>query len=137
MSFYENFIGENSFAPMCYKLIGLRMNEFGRPRDAYVLKENDEWLVGIFTRTGGSNRAQYQDIIDRVRKTDGFVRDFDDPEDSTYCHFIFKAEFPGYVLAKFNENEAQFLMSSPTEKFRIAEKKLRAHANKVTGRADA
>ncbi len=70
-----------------------------RFRDAYVNKDNK--LV-IYTRTGGSNRAYYEakrlGINDEhtglfnedLRKFEGFVKDYDDPFDSTFAYFIYE-----------------------------------------------
>lgn len=74
------------------------IRRIARFRDAYINKNKE--LV-LFTRTGGSNRAEYgtrpadapatDEIIynDDLEKLPGFVRSYDSALDSTYAYFIY------------------------------------------------
>ncbi|MFJ4932375.1 hypothetical protein ACIP8U_00690 [Streptomyces pseudovenezuelae] len=62
----------------------------GRFRDAWVEKgEDDQPVIAIYTRNGGGNREDYEDIIDGLQSHPLYLRDADDDFDSTYATFYF------------------------------------------------
>jgi hypothetical protein len=101
MSMYNMVCGVNSLAPLLLHLINLSATDFPRIRDVYY----EDGCVVVFTRTGGGNREDYQDDIDRIRAHPDFVEDWDDDFDSTYMNFKFLLpEKSKQILSEFLED---------------------------------
>ncbi|MCK9601364.1 MAG: hypothetical protein M0R06_20150 [Sphaerochaeta sp.] len=87
MSLYNLLHGFNRNAPLALALVGVKAEETGRFRDAWI--EEDGRHVSVFTRNGGGNREEYQETIDGMAKNPLYVEDFDDDFDCTYATIRF------------------------------------------------
>lgn len=91
MSMMESLVGRTPGFELALGLLGLTERDVGRFRDCYV----DENLnVVIFTRNGGGNRPDYEDVTNRLRAHPGFIRDYDDEFDCTFAYYVFKSDLP-------------------------------------------
>jgi len=109
MSLYNALFGMNPFAGMLLKLYELETEKYptGRFRDIYVKKEGNEFVVVLYTRNGGGNREDYEEVFEALSKHPNYIRDYDDDFDCTYASIEF---------------------SVPKEKFEIIE-----HIQSITG----
>jgi len=46
--------------------------------------------IYILTRVGGGNRDDYKEEIEKLRKNEFYIKDYDDDFDCTYATFVFK-----------------------------------------------
>lgn len=60
-------------------------DQFGIP----IWEHGDEDMISIYMRIGGQNRADYAKEIDALRTRPGYIEDFDDTFDDTFCVFVF------------------------------------------------
>jgi hypothetical protein len=88
MSMYKALMGENPAAPDLLGLLGLDKTGIPRYRDCWLTP--DMKYIHLLTRTGGGNRRDYLDEIDRLRRIDGFQGDYDDLDDPTFMHFVYR-----------------------------------------------
>jgi hypothetical protein len=56
VSMYNMIFGQNPAAGALLAIVGLTKTDVGRFRDVYVVKEDGETLIAIYTRNGGGNR---------------------------------------------------------------------------------
>lgn len=75
------------------RVLGLRRRDFGRLRDAWVEAHGDTCVLAFYTRNGGGNRPDYEDISTALQSHPQFITDDDDEFDTTYRTYRF--EFPG------------------------------------------
>ncbi len=68
--------------------LDLNQADFGRYRDAWV--DLDKKEIEVYTRCGGGNREDYQEVFETMLKHPLYIRDEDNEEDYTYCSFYFK-----------------------------------------------
>lgn len=95
MSLYNLILGFNPLAGVLLDSIGLYppSAHIGRFRDAALYNKDraeNDYLIRVTTRTGGSNRTLYQENIDKLIKHELFVKNEDDAFDTTYMYFFFK-----------------------------------------------
>jgi hypothetical protein len=100
MSLYNMLFGVNPFAQLWLSMLNLGTEDVGRFRDCYltgVEKDADTGEVNlgdaqicVYTRNGGGNREQYQEVIDTLATHPCYVFDEDDDFDCTYCTIYFK-----------------------------------------------
>jgi hypothetical protein len=104
MSMYNAIFGLNSAAPFILAMLGKTQGDFGRFRDAYF---NEERNIVIYTRCGGGNRDDYQQVFDEMSTHPYFIRDFDEDFDSTYASFEFKVpdQFKEQVDKLFDKSD--------------------------------
>ena len=109
MSLYNMIFGMNPFAKMLLELYQLETEQYptGRFRDIYIDKRENEFIVVLYTRNGGGNREDHEDVFEALRKHPNYIRDYDDDFDCTYASIEF---------------------SVPKEKFEIIE-----HIQSITG----
>lgn len=70
---------------------GVDPDRIGRFRDLWVEQpEPGLFILAIYTRTGGNNRADYGEWIDYAQSLPNFVSDRDDTFDNTYATFRFE-----------------------------------------------
>jgi len=104
---YNMLHGVNPFSKILLEILNLKMEDIGRFRDAYVKKENEKWIICIYTRLGGGNRECFCDEPDdgAVKQFCGdcyqhsnivplqshpqYIIDYDDDFDCTYATFEF------------------------------------------------
>lgn len=80
--------------------------DVGRFRDAWVEKGDDgEPVIAIYTRNGGGNREDYEDVIDGLQGHPLYLRDADDDFDSTYATFYFRT--PDELVEAFRESAGE------------------------------
>lgn len=92
MSMYNQILGTYPFAKLLYVMMGFNDSDkypVGRIRDVYLKKYDDDLRVVLFTRNGGGNREEYQDVIDALAKHPCYIRDYDDDFDTTYAYIEF------------------------------------------------
>jgi hypothetical protein len=89
------------FGPTEYKrpvaiLGGVDHERIGRFRDLWVEQiMPDSFVIAIYTRTGGNNRADYQDWIQYAQSLPTYIEDADDGFDNTYATFRFRVTDAG------------------------------------------
>lgn len=88
MSLYNKLMGENEKAEELLDMLGLDKEIFGRYRDCYLNADGTEIIV--YTRCGGDNREDFDNIFAYMREHKYFIEDYDDSYDETYCYFRFK-----------------------------------------------
>jgi hypothetical protein len=87
MSLYNSLFGVNTAAPLLLKMIGKTSDDFGRFRDCYLSPEWDKIIV--YTRCGGGNREDYQEVFDEMEGHPNYLSNYDDDFDCTYAYFEF------------------------------------------------
>jgi hypothetical protein len=72
-------------------MLNLTTGAVGRFRDCYLQRTADgsDLEVHVYTRNGGGNRSDYEDVTRALRKHERYVRDFDDTPDNTYASYVF------------------------------------------------
>lgn len=111
MSMYNMLFGKNPYSKVLLTMLGLKEDQCGRFRDCFL---HDNKIM-VYTRNGGGNREEYQEVIDELAKHKNFIRDYDDPVDCTYCYIEFSVP-EEYKEDIQNIDEEDF---TPTEKFKI------------------
>ncbi len=86
MSLYNMMNGFNPSVFLVLPMLDLNPDQYPRFRDCFIDGDN----ILIYTRTGGENREHYSDGNEKMRKIDGFIKDYDDDFDYTYAHWVFK-----------------------------------------------
>ena len=83
MSLYNMLHGQNSLSPFLLGILEIDQEggkyQSGRFRDIYL--NEDGTKVTLFTRNGGGNREEYQDLIDVLATHPNYITDFDDDFD--------------------------------------------------------
>jgi len=105
---YTMMNGLNKAAAVVLPLLGKHPTEYPRFRDCWIGKvrdsttekdnlgiavkesDNDYGFITIYIRTGGNNRKDYQEQIDKMRADPLYVEDYDDSFDNTYAYFVYK-----------------------------------------------
>lgn len=113
MSMYNIVHGVNEFAGVWLEVLDLKTADAGRFRDCYLQPVADigEWQkagggfeIHLFTRNGGGNRADHEEVTRRLRAHSLYLRDFDEAFDSTYATYVFRlSDFAKYVASKLVE----------------------------------
>jgi hypothetical protein len=67
-------------------LLGKSKAEFGRFRNVYM---EDGYIV-VYTRNGGGNREDYEEVFDEMSEHPWYSHDEDDSFDCTYASIYFK-----------------------------------------------
>ena len=86
MSLYNMLFGTNPDSEQLLRLLGKTKSDFGRFRDVYV---EDNYIV-VYTRNGGGNREDYEDVFDEMSEHPWYSHDEDDDFDCTYASIYFK-----------------------------------------------
>jgi hypothetical protein len=87
MNLYNALFGVDAGYPYYLGMLGLRTDDFGRFRDAYLNEDGTEVIV--LTRCGGGNRDDYQWMFDSMETHPQFICEFDDSFDCTYAYIKF------------------------------------------------
>lgn len=126
MSMYNAVVGYDPCVVVALKLCGINSAEdakaLPRFRDAYLDPEKREAV--IFTRTGGGNRADFEEGNAKIKSMPNFVDDHDDDFDSTFAHWRFSVEGEENI-ATFDEvvadgNNAGWEWPKPMDRFKKA-----------------
>ena len=92
MSLYNMVFGRSASAPVVLALLERSQDDFGRYRDAWIEKNDaGELRLAVYTRNGGGNREDYQDVFDALSAHPLWLRDDDDDFDCTYATIYFRA----------------------------------------------
>lgn len=112
MSMYNQVVGVHPFAKLIIVMMGVGLDEYplGRVRDAYLKKYDDELRVLVFTRNGGGNREDYQEVFEALKKHPNYIRDYDDNFDTTYATIEFS------VPEQFKEQFEEMYEVAPEER---------------------
>lgn len=82
---YNMIFGHNHLAASLLGILEVSPDSIDRFRDCFLNADGTE--IVIYTRTGGNNRADYEEGIERLRKIPGYIGDADDDFDATYASF--------------------------------------------------
>lgn len=85
MSLYQMMNGVNPATFFILPMLDKHPDDYPRFRDCFVNGTN----IQVYTRTGGGNREAYFEANEGM-KTEHYLLDFDDQNDSTYAYFEFK-----------------------------------------------
>ena len=83
---YNMLFGVNPNSNFILETLGLTREMTGRFRDCFVV--NGE--IAIYTRNGGSNRTEFAEVFNFLRKSPYYLRDENDEFDNTYATIYFK-----------------------------------------------
>jgi hypothetical protein len=90
VSLYNVVCGTNQLARVLLAALRLPSHATGRFRDCYLQRDAGGALeIHVYTRNGGGNRPDFADVTKFLRQHPLFLRDFDDPSDSTYASYVF------------------------------------------------
>lgn len=87
MGLYNMLFGEQPVAGTLLEMLQLKPDDVGRYRDCYVAAGPQ---IVVFTRNGGGNRADYEEVTSRLRAHPEYLTDYDDDFDSTYASYEFR-----------------------------------------------
>lgn len=87
MSLYNMIFKENPDADKILSMLDLNREVFGRYRDVYLNADGTEIIV--YTRCGGDNRKDYDNVFEMLEGHPNYICDYDDEYDETYCYFKF------------------------------------------------
>ena len=90
MSLYNMLFGQNPASGFLVASLNKTTGDFGRFRDAYYEKTDDGGKIIVYTRNGGGNRDDYEDVFDEMETHPLFITDYDDDFDCTYADIFFK-----------------------------------------------
>lgn len=88
MSIYNLLHGVNANAANIFTALGLDPAKISRLRDTFIVKTADAYVICVYTRTGGGNRADYPNTV--LTSHPLYLRDHDDESDNTYAHYLFR-----------------------------------------------
>jgi hypothetical protein len=132
MSLYNSLFGVNNKAGILLGVLGLRLGQIPRFRDAFL----SDGKIAIYTRTGGGNREYYENESacranyperfvgddspsgpwnQDLREVPGFLYDENDDYDSTYATFYYK--FPDEYAEDLKALETSNPDKKPSAKF--------------------
>lgn len=98
MSLYNNLFGENPEAAVLLGVISQNKRDFMRFRDIWLNKAGNR--ITVYTRCGGSNRKDYKQMYDKMKKNSLYISDEDDSYDDTYSLIYFKVPEKHIELCK-------------------------------------
>lgn len=87
---YFALFGLNPLAGSLLKMLGIDPEQTGRFRDCYLRRIDGEVRICLLTRNGGGNREDYVTASEALRAHPGYIRDYDEPYDSTYATYEFR-----------------------------------------------
>lgn len=131
MSLYNMLFGRNPMSRLLLSMLNLTEGDVGRFRDCYIARDDQNRPhIVIYTRNGGGNRDDYEEVTSALQAHPEYVTDYDDDFDCTYASYEFKV--PEKFLATVEELATLGAEpdDSPMERF----KKL--IENMQTGKAD-
>jgi hypothetical protein len=125
MSLYNSLFGQETLAPVLLNALNLSRETVGRYRDCYLAKGEDLGMrIIVFTRNGGGNREDYEEVTRYLQAHPLYVRDWDEEYDCTYASYEFRVpESLAKALEKFDEEELM-PQYAPMEKFKAVIEKL-------------
>jgi hypothetical protein len=121
MSFYNLVFGKNPIDAVLLKMLDLTPDDFGRYRDTYVTEKH----IVVYTRCGGGNRYDYDQVFEFASIHPHYHYDEDDDYDSTYASIFFK--HPPEYAELLKELAAGVV--TPSEKWKLLFEKLEGKKN--------
>ncbi len=108
---YNALFGVNPIADTLLFTLGYTRADCGRFRDCYI--ENDK--IVIYTRNGGGNRDDYEDVFEAMSQHPCYLGDYDDDYDCTYAHiaFSFPEDYKNELTALASNSQS----ITPSEKW--------------------
>lgn len=104
MSLYSQLFGVNHDFPALLGMIKFTLSDFERFRDIYLCDGGENIIV--YTRLGGGNRKDYQQVYEKVKKSPLYLTDYDDEMDNTYSYIKFRVpEDYLYITKKIFKEE--------------------------------
>ncbi len=112
MPLYTRLFGESEHANTYLAILGVHRASIPRFRDCLLINKNNELQILIYTRTGGTNRKQYdacnKDNLEGpwnliLREHPNYLKDEDCPQDATYANFYFKIPADALSFMKHKE----------------------------------
>lgn len=94
MSLYNMVHGFNPLSLELMGVLGIDYKTVERFRDACISKYKGEFVIRIFCRTGGPNRAHHKNTV--LVDHSLYLADEDDQFDDTYAYYYFK--LPGDLM---------------------------------------
>lgn len=89
MSMYHMVLGTHPLAPLLVRLLGFtepdELRQVPRLRDLYLYPDE----IRVLTRTGGGNRADYEEGNAYMETLPGYLRNWDDAYDCTYAWWAY------------------------------------------------
>lgn len=102
MSLYNMLFGMNRMCPILMECLELDPMACGRIRDCYLQRQESGKLeIHLLTRNGGGNRQEHEAITERLRRHPRFMRDYDEPHDTTYATYVFS--IPDHIEPQLRE----------------------------------
>lgn len=124
MSMYNMLFGVNPFSKVYLALVGLDIDRVGRFRDCFIRRSGEELQILVWTRNGGPNRDEYEEVTDALRKNPNYVEDYDDTFDSTYAGYVFKVPDDVKDVVKTMTEIHDNQIVDPSERFKALIEKL-------------
>lgn len=101
MSLYNMVMGTDPAVPAILSMLFLWPEDVPpRFRDASIVDFEGEWRICVLTRQGGGNRSDYDKSNRELQEHPLYIRDYDEPSDTTYATFEFR--FPEEYLPPDN-----------------------------------
>lgn len=132
MSLYNQLFGENKDAMALIGALGLTRDAFGRYRDVYVNKDGTKIIV--YTRCGGGNRLEYEEIYNTMKAHPNYICDYDDDFDETYSYIEFSVPEKYSQMCKSMATGEEPI--SVSEKFKIECEEMNKPGSDTYKRAD-
>lgn len=130
MSLYNMIHGVNPLAGPLLTMLDMKPEQCGRFRDCFLTDERPDiapLVIAVYTRNGGGNREEYEDVTEELRAHPGFVADYDDDFDCTYATYLFKVpERYVQMLEKLVKADPAAVPASPHERFEAFMTKLKS-----------
>ena len=112
MSLFNALFGESGLRPLIVGVLGT--DDFGRYRDCWVEMSAGKPRIAVYTRNGGGNRDDYEDVFDTLASHPLYLYDEDSDFDCTYATIYFKvpenleADFTAIALKEPRDPGAEF-----------------------------
>jgi hypothetical protein len=123
---YKELVAEHAVASSALlAMLHLEVSDVGRYRDCYLSRGVDEYdkdggiCIHLYTRNGGGNREDYQDVFEKLSAHPEYVKDYDDSFDCTYATIVFSIpkEFVDLVETLAASDIPDAVPLSPQQKF--------------------
>lgn len=89
MSLYNMLFGVSPSKDILLGLLDLSSDSFGRFRDCYLEKRDEQIVITVHTRCGGGNREDYQEVFEMMSLHPRYLGNDDCDYDSTYADIYF------------------------------------------------
>lgn len=124
---YNALFGFNENSDTLLSFLELSQEDFGRFRDCYFSKDGQNIIV--YTRCGGGNREDYQDVFNKMKQHPNYIKDYDDDFDETYASIEFS------IPDKYKEQCTELFKNADTntgaEKFQALFQDMETDIDKV------